>query len=782
MRIRPLSLAIMSLFTAVALTGCGSSSGGSAASTGVFLDSPVEGLYYETTSGQTGYTNANGEYAYFAGDTVTFYIGGKSGFKLGSAGANGVVDVFDVAGNTSRNTDDVKTANLLRLLQSLDADGNPENGISFATSTSLVGACDLTDAALATCGGKALTVTAVAAKAHFLKTLAETGSITVAAVEFLGMNAPDTTDKKADMYTEASIRVTYSNGKIADYPLKYHKLFDTTDSIGGKVAGGLFNSAGTALTDLDGQMASDAPDGTSLMKIADLAVAGADSNPLAMVSQFEYKELAPNDGSSTGSHWSRLPAAMGLTLIDQHRHSGLLTSKSYQNIDFSGVKGGWIHCGSTLSGWNTHISSEEYEPDAKVRGGGTKAADSDDGTDINSFSHYYFGTGSKTASTTANPYHYGLVPEVTVSKTGTATVVKHYATGRFAREMQIGAEDDKTFIAGDDGKFTGLFMFVADTAKDLSAGTLYAARATQTSASNGGSYTLAWIKLGKSTDAEIKALVDGGITFNQIFFVSNSDPLDASYTKVTTYMGTEWLKLKPGMEKAAAFLETRRYAALLGATTEFSKMEYIAYNKGDNKFYVVISRIETGMIDAIGHITGVARNDGGVVLEMATAAGQTDSAGAAISSGFVGTTLTPIPELVGGWSATADSEGNKCNQTQICGPDNVVYVDSIRTLFVGEDTGRRNNNYVWAFNIDTKKLSRILSTPMYAEATGLMAAENYNGHAYVMSNFQHAGDGNKYVGADAAAVTTAINTKWGNKKKAAVGYIGTSNGALPAFK
>jgi uncharacterized protein len=40
--------------------------------------------------------------------------------------------------------------------------------------------------------------------------------------------------------------------------------------------------------------------------------------------------------------------------------------------------------------------------------------------------------------------------------------------------------------------------------------------------------------------------------------VSNTDPGDATYTKVTTYNGTEWLQLKPGIEKAAAFLETRR--------------------------------------------------------------------------------------------------------------------------------------------------------------------------------------------------------------------------------
>ncbi len=36
-------------------------------------------------------------------------------------------------------------------------------------------------------------------------------------------------------------------------------------------------------------------------------------------------------------------------------------------------------------------------------------------------------------------------------------------------------------------------------------------------------------------------------------------------------VGPECLKLKAGMGTAAAFLETRRYAAMLGATVEFSK-------------------------------------------------------------------------------------------------------------------------------------------------------------------------------------------------------------------
>jgi len=613
----------------------------------------------------------------------------------------------------------------------------------------------------------------------------------IKSVEFIGMPAPSSVDEKTDIYTKAKMKVTYQldhrkhghhkYGKALTYTkiydLKYHQLMATTDVINGSVVGGLHDVNDAPLTDLDGQMASDAPDGTSLMHIPGMrAVNPWKNRALAMVTQFEYKELPPNDGVSTGSFWSKLPATMSLAKLEQNKRTGELEVVDYEPISFSDVEGGWIHCGSTLSDWNTHIGSEEYEPDAKTREGLPKAADSDDATDINSFSQYYFGN-----SAAANPYHYGLVPEVKVDRDGTASVVKHYATGRFAREMQIFAEDNRTAIGGDDGKFTGLYMFVADKAKDLSAGTIYAAKVTQKDTAYAGSYSLQWIKLGHATDDEIKDLVEDGIKFSDMFDVSLSDPVDPSYKKVTTYMGTEWLRLKPGMEKAAAFLETRRYAAYVGATTEFNKMEYIAYNKADNKFYITISRVEKGLTDAVGDIQGVAVNMGGAILELSTAPGQKDMSGKRIDSRFVGTTLTSIPQLMGGYG-TADAEGNKCNQTQICGPDNIVYEDSIRTLFIGEDTGYRNNNYVWAYNIDTKQLSRILSTPMYAEATGLMVAPNYFGHAYIMSNFQHPGDGSAYTGADEAQVIDAINAKWDNRKKAAVGYIGTENGALPAFK
>jgi secreted PhoX family phosphatase len=127
-------------------------------------------------------------------------------------------------------------------------------------------------------------------------------------------------------------------------------------------------------------------------------------------------------------------------------------------------------------------------------------------------------------------------------------------------------------------------------------------------------------------------------------------------------------------------------------------------------------------------------------------------------------------------------------QDKVCRGDNIKYAEHIRTLFVGEDTSRRNNNYVWAFNVDTRTLSRILSVPMYAEATGLQVVEDLNGFAYIMSNFQHPGEQEQkssFRGAGPitkADVLARIDENWNHRKRAAIGYIGTPDGTLPRLK
>jgi secreted PhoX family phosphatase len=599
----------------------------------------------------------------------------------------------------------------------------------------------------------------------------------VKSVEFIGMDAPATAAEKADIYTKAQVKVTYRNGKTKTYNLKYHQLMATTDVINGKTVGGLFDVKGDPITDALGQITSDAPDGNSLMVVPGMRPDGNwhGDHALALVTHYEYRGLPP--AGETGDFWSKLPATMSLARIDQDKRTGALEVTDYDNIDFSKVEGLWIPCAASLSPWNTHLGSEEYEPDAKTREGLSAAPGSQDGTDINSFSSYFFGDAA-----TANAYRYGLVPEITVKRDGTTAVEKHYALGRFARELADVQPDGKTVYMGDDGAYTGLFMFVADKKGDLSEGTLYAGKWMQTSAvgTDGGTADLAWTKLGHASDKQIKQMVDGGIKFSDIFDVSNTDPVDPTYTKVQTYMGTEWLRLKPGMEKAAAFLETRRYAALLGATTEFNKMEGVTHNAEDKKAYIVISRVENGMSDASGDIQ-VKTNKGGAIYELALNRKVRDADGDPIKSDYVATSMASIPELLGSYSSTADASGNKCVQERVCGGDNLKYSEAMRTLFIGEDTSYRNNNYVWAFNVDSRTLSRILSVPMGAEATGLQAVDNYNGFAYIMSNFQHPGEFGS-SDPDWASIEPLLNSNWNNRLKTAIGYIGTEDGALPAFK
>jgi hypothetical protein len=334
--------------------------------------------------------------------------------------------------------------------------------------------------------------------------------------------------------------------------------------------------------------------------------------------------------------------------------------------------------------------------------------------------------------------------------------------------------DNKTAYMGDDGSYTMLFMYVADTAGDLSAGTLYAAKWNQisTSTEREAKANLTWIKLGHATDAEVKALITAKTKFSDIFETASS--ATAGFTKVRTYKGTEYLKLKSGMEKAAAFLESRRYGALLGATSEFNKMEGVTVNAKDKKVYMAISYTDSGMLastsDPVDHIH-VPLEKAGAVYELSLTSGKYDTTGTAISSDYVASTMNAVPALIGlTISASSNPFGITADVNKIANPDNLKYSEKMRTLFIGEDSGMHINNFVWAYNIDTKKLSRILSTTAGAEATGLQAIDNLGGHGYVMSSIQHPGDALTKDWNAADATVQQLNSSI-NKKKASIGYM-----------
>lgn len=100
--------------------------------TGVFLDAAVENIKFETAS-QSGQTNQAGEFQYLAGESVTFSLGA---LIFPSTTAAAVITPIDILA-ASAVTDDA-VVNMVRLLLSLDLDGDASNGIQLSDAAANV--------------------------------------------------------------------------------------------------------------------------------------------------------------------------------------------------------------------------------------------------------------------------------------------------------------------------------------------------------------------------------------------------------------------------------------------------------------------------------------------------------------------------------------------------------------------------------------------------------------------------------------------------------------------
>lgn len=137
MNINALSLSAVCAFL---LVGCGGSSSTPSSDTdseatvltGVFVDSPVEGTTFATQT-QSGSTNALGEFSYLATEQVTFSIGLTQFPAAIAAPQVSPVDMAALSGDST-----ATTTNIARLLQSLDEDGNPDNGITIPQAAAAV--------------------------------------------------------------------------------------------------------------------------------------------------------------------------------------------------------------------------------------------------------------------------------------------------------------------------------------------------------------------------------------------------------------------------------------------------------------------------------------------------------------------------------------------------------------------------------------------------------------------------------------------------------------------
>jgi secreted PhoX family phosphatase len=603
------------------------------------------------------------------------------------------------------------------------------------------------------------------------------GAVYSSLIQFQGINVAVTDDEKNAIRSSNVITVAGKDQNIA-----YHTLWKTGDENNGEVFGALKDyqdnvifdtgSAAPALcngTQLPSRNGN--PSGSGLDHVSILQANGK----LYQVAQFECQigtmymnELAQD--TTTGE----------LSVVD-----GSLKFVS-QKDGF----GGYVHCAGMTTPWQTHLGSEEYEPNAASVDLATGSIDSY----YDAISEYWGGDLTK-----ANPYYYGWIPEVAIDAEGNPVYAKHYSMGRAAHEMAYVMPDAKTVYMSDDGTNGALYMFVADKAEDLSAGNLYAMKWNQVSGEGAGQATLTWVDMGHSSDAEIEVLLnaDGdvttndGINFADIF--TTDTVLDeitgtcstVGFTFINTAMGRECLMLKDingdaivdaKDEALASRLEKRRMAAYMGATTEFSKMEGITFNADTNKMYMAMSRIYRGMTSATdgkddkydfggNDDVQLVENKCGAVYEMPVASNETNG------SDYVAYSMKGV--LTGqkvDYTGTS-LVGNTCDVDRISEPDNVAFMEGTDILLIGEDTGNHLNDMVWAYDTVNQNLTRIVTTQYGSETTNPYFYKDINGFGYITLTSQH--PFGELLGGDAPYYTNAAGTPTDEESlKTQTGYVG----------
>ena len=134
--------------TACGGDGNGGNGGSDSVNRGSFTGMAITGLAYSTET-QAGNTDTNGEFNYQDGETITFSL---AGYTLGSSPAAAKLDVFSLAGASQPSQRQInqymsgelnkvsdapvnKIFNTVLLLQTLDEDNDPSNGIHITSAT-----------------------------------------------------------------------------------------------------------------------------------------------------------------------------------------------------------------------------------------------------------------------------------------------------------------------------------------------------------------------------------------------------------------------------------------------------------------------------------------------------------------------------------------------------------------------------------------------------------------------------------------------------------------------
>lgn len=448
----------------------------------------------------------------------------------------------------------------------------------------------------------------------------------------------------------------------------------------GKVFGGVYDTSGKLM------YISNAPDYNGFIP------RGANSAYL-----YTAWEGAGRDGAGAVSRLS-------LSRVDGKWQADLKQSKM---LDLSSIDGGQVLCSGVVTPWGTPLLSEEYFFYNTAMWNHPDNHDADEkagfrgGNDITYIKpknmNQYLGKMS-------NPYRYGYMFEINnaAAKDG-QELVKHYATGRFSHETAAIMPDMKTIYMSDDdsAKYNSkkyntasggvLFKFVADTKGDLSSGSLYGAKMAQddTSDPNKAGFNVTWVLLGHSNNAQIA----GWIAEYDDVTIADYKEGESSYISDTDI--NNWAEGKTGKDlngdgtvgsykdDRPAFLESRRAAAVLGATNEWDKLEGIT--SYGNTVYVGASSLSWTMDKSWGDpnwTTGKRdETDGGDI-----ALDKEDCGGVYKATTGDDYNITRLEPYVIGKT----TDDGKCDVNNIANPDNILALaDGI--LLIGEDAGKKKH-------------------------------------------------------------------------------------------
>lgn len=423
------------------------------------------------------------------------------------------------------------------------------------------------------------------------------------------------------------------------------------------------------------------------------------------------------------TNWEYFPGGMSRIKLIKNAEEGTwsVDTNDIKMLDF-GLYGTVANCFGSVTPWNTPLTSEEWGN--KGDASWSWNAPDDDNPSRDELAKY-INAGVTTAnegSIFPNTYRYHYIIEIT-DPTDAAIPVKRYALGRFEHENAVVMPDEKTVYLSQDNTDGVLYKFIATTAGDLSAGTLYAAKLTQDLGSTEPAVTgfdISWIPLATGDEATIEGWIadfDGvnmdsyiagrsnyltdadaiawatGATHYGAANLQSAEAIAAGYEGPETYPSTVTAELP--MDDRIAFLESRKAARAKGATAEWRKFEGININTVRAKqlvedadpdttayVYFAIADLDNGMIDGVGDIRLNNRvKDCGGVYRMA------------LEDDYNVRRIEPV--IMG--ASQRNVEGiEACDANGLSQPDNVVVMEDGRIL-IGEDGGQSNNT-LWLYD------------------------------------------------------------------------------------